>query len=81
MADSLLGIQSGMGVLQQKLETLETVVTSAEAEEEIKELKSALNHVSMMAKCAFEATKEERSHHAAEILRLQGEIENMKRKN
>lgn len=60
-----------MDLLLVHVERVESVVSSAEAEAEIAELKGALNHVAMLAKCAHEATVEERKEHRAEITRLQ----------
>jgi hypothetical protein len=59
-----------MGTLLDKMDDLHSSLTSADAETEIKELKSALNHVAMLAKCAHEATVDERKHHTAEIALL-----------
>lgn len=68
-------MRTGMEYVMDKVEGVEAVVTSAEAEAEITELKSALSHVAMLAKCAQEATIEERKQHAAEIARLKSLIE------
>lgn len=62
-----------------KLEGIEALASEGDAESEIAELKSALNHVSMLAKVAHDATVEERKHHAAEITRLQGLLSQQKK--
>ena len=79
VSNAIETIKEGISTMTTKLESIEGLVSEGDAEQEIAELKSALNHVSMLAKVAHDATVEERKQHAAEINRLQGLLNQQKK--
>lgn len=79
MSQAVEAIKEGIETVSAKLEGIGALAADNDAESEIAELKSALNHVSMLAKVAHDATVEERKQHAAEVARLQGLLNQQKK--